>query len=136
MTLFEPQSLAAGLAFIHFLSATFARTKRLHLVKNERRLWKFSRWEVPTQKITVTVIYISFKNLLTQTWPNMFILPQFSKFHNETKKFASNMQRSILQRAAKLVRVLYKWQRITNVRGLLLLIFAVNRWECLQENKT
>ena len=80
MTLFQPQALAAGLAFkkkkfpaiaakkiIQFLSTTFARTKRLHLVKNETKLRKFSGWEVPTQKITVTVIYISFKNLLTQT---------------------------------------------------------------------
>ena len=41
----------------------------LKLVKNRNRLTIFSSWEVQKQKIKITMIYISFENLLTPEWP-------------------------------------------------------------------
>ena len=50
-----------------FMRKNFARTKRLNLVKKSRsKLRIFRGWEVQTQKITITIIYISLKNLLTK----------------------------------------------------------------------
>ena len=50
-----------------FMRKNFVRTKRLNLVKKSRsKLRIFRGWEVQTQKITITIIYISLKNLLTK----------------------------------------------------------------------
>ena len=50
-----------------FIRKNFVRTKRLNLVKKSRsKLRIFRGWEVQTQKITITIIYISLKNLLTK----------------------------------------------------------------------
>ena len=50
-----------------FMRKNSVRTKRLNLVKKSRsKLRIFRGWEVQTQKITITIIYISLKNLLTK----------------------------------------------------------------------
>ena len=50
-----------------FIRKNFVRPKRLNLVKRSRsKLRIFRGWEVQTQKITITIIYISLKNLLTK----------------------------------------------------------------------
>ena len=50
-----------------FMRKNFVRTKRLNLVKKSKsKLRIFRGWEVQTQKITITIIYISLKNLLTK----------------------------------------------------------------------
>ena len=80
MTIFEPQRLATRVVYkerrAHLLTTNLVRKKRLNLVKNKSKLGNVSTWEVLKPKITITVIYISFKSLLTQKWPNVFILPQ------------------------------------------------------------
>ena len=73
MAIFEPQILAAGVAYKkvytaitvkEIISSNFVRGKRLILVKNKSKLRKFWGWEVETQK--TAMIYISFKKLLTK----------------------------------------------------------------------
>ena len=73
-------------------STNFVRTKRLKLAKDKRKLRTFWGWEVETQKITLTVIYIPFEILLRKRWPGKSILLQFSWGHNQTPKVASNIR--------------------------------------------
>ena len=52
-----------------FIRTNFAGTMRLNLVKKSKSKLRMLRgWEVQTQKIRITMIYISSKKLQKMTW--------------------------------------------------------------------
>ena len=79
------------------------------MVKSKSKLRKFRGWEVQTQNITMTIFYISFKNLLTlqKKWPDIYILPQFSRGHNQRPKIVPNKRRTV-----EVLPNMYKLQRL------------------------
>ena len=63
----KPCTTVTAKEIIHFFIRTNSvRTNRLKLVKNKNKLRKRSGLEVQTKKITLTIIYIPLKNMLTK----------------------------------------------------------------------
>ena len=95
-----------------FISTGFLRTKRLKVVRNNRKLRIFWRWEVQLHKITITRIYMT-------KWPNPHVIFLYPLKTSEKRPWGTPNKVSFHKLNFELICVLY---------------FLFDKWLCINRN--